>query len=378
MPNSDKANNDFYSFVSTYFSNDPYLMLERFESDIAIVANDVSINWYESKVNVDLLGTKISGKHVVGNEKADSGRMWINGFENIYDAEFNGATEKVKYPIIRFQNFRKHFPEPVYFNGLDLLWKEFDRYRKGERINRCVINLDAKKDHLDKQKLMQDEVVKLREQAINKDENWIRYLVKRTFPCPYFESKGVGELYLYKPLYVGNTTLGSNVGEFTAICLEDVKTGCFRGLQRIYPNSGAKVFRKGLDPTGAVYTVGTAVNGEAIYVFEAPADAGMSYKLTSCFSIAALYADNISSISFILRQKYPDSPLIFVADNDQYGGANKGVDVCEKALRSTDGDTYMLIPTFKESEKKARKKDLTDYCQAYGDEQGKVFLLSYC
>jgi len=48
MPNFDNKNDNpqasrFYGFVMTYYRNDPYLMLDKFSSQIADVAAEVSI-----------------------------------------------------------------------------------------------------------------------------------------------------------------------------------------------------------------------------------------------------------------------------------------------------------------------------------------------
>jgi phage/plasmid primase-like uncharacterized protein len=144
-------------------------------------------------------------------------------------------------------------------------------------------------------------------------------------------------------------------------------------------NRGKKIFRKGLDPSGACFAVPSRPpkNEEIIYVVEAPADAAMAYKLTNSYSVAALYADNIPIIVAVLRELCPDSSIILVADNDQYGSApNKGVGVCETTLRETSGKTFMIVPQFDKEAMKKHYKDLTDYVDAYGENCGAQLLKS--
>ncbi|MCS6271835.1 hypothetical protein G3489_19360 [Shewanella baltica] len=379
MPNSDKPKSRFYGFVVAYYKNDPYTMLDKFSYEIAEIASSVSIDWESTKSNVDLGGNKVSGRHVIGLTKADAGRMWVIGFENTHTWSIEGESYTIKFPCIRFQNFRKHFPEPVLFNGYNALMEEFERYKSGERVKRLKPDLSKRNEYLKKVDLLKGEELKAKSEAIEKDAHWLSILTQLTSPCPYFSSKGVDDLYQWVDLYTGSTSLGPNTGVFTAIKLVNIDSGVFRGLQRIYPETGNKIFRKGLDPSGACFTIPARlpVNGEPIFVLEAPADAGVAYKLTGFFSVAAMFADNIPLVLKLLRESCPDSDLIMIADNDQYGGPNKGVDVCESALMSTEGICYLVIPTFGPDEKLLKYKDLSDFNKAYGDEITKRLVLSY-
>ena len=94
MPNSNQKN-DFYTFVLTYFRNDPYMMLDRFEADIAKVASEVSIDWYQTKRNVDLDGVRISGKLAKGMTSNDSGRIWVIAHECDYETNYAEALIKL-------------------------------------------------------------------------------------------------------------------------------------------------------------------------------------------------------------------------------------------------------------------------------------------
>ncbi|NQY33620.1 MAG: hypothetical protein HRT37_01360 [Alteromonadaceae bacterium] len=368
------SNRDFYSFVLTYYQNNPYIMLERFASQIADVASSVSIDWCASKQNVDLNGTKVSGKRSIGLTKPDAGRTWIIGFTNEYEGHFKGNHYKIKFPLIRFQNFRKHFPEPVIFDGCNALWEEFKRYNQGEKINRHKINMLEKSKHLERLKKFSEDEKKDQLASIEKDRHWLGYMKKRSTSCPYFKRKGIPDLHHLIELYVGSTSKGPFIGEFTAIKLTDAKTDVFRGIQRIYPETGSKVFRKGLNPSGAILKIGDLIDGEPIFILEAPADAALSYVLTEHCSVAALYADNIGVIAKVLSKRFPNSTLIFVADNDQYNGANKGVDTCERSIKNIESQTYLIIPEFENPEQKLRKKDLTDYYGSYGEVKTKALL----
>ena len=381
MPNSNSEQpSRFYGYVLTYYRNDPYLMLDKFASLIADVAAEVSIDWYETRSCISLSGELIKDRGVVGIEKADKGRISVVAFENSYTWEDENQEYTIKYPSIRFNNFRKHFPEPVLFDGYKALMDEFDSYRGGARVSRVKSNANRKNEILQAAAKRREDEITLRDEAVGKDFRWLKMLVKLECPCPYFARKGVGELHKVVDLFTGETTMGNCIGRFTALRLFKLKEWSFNGLQRIYPETNQKTFRRGLNTSEACFPIPCRqpINGETIYVNEAPADAGMAFKLTGCYSVAAMYADNIPLIVNVLRSLCPDSEIIIVADNDQYdGGNNKGVEVCELALRETEGATFMIIPQFDESEKVKKYKELTDFSSAYGEDKAKNLLVSY-
>jgi phage/plasmid primase-like uncharacterized protein len=326
----------------------------------------------------------VKGNDVKGLETADNGRVSIVGFENTWTWTLGDKEYTVKYPTLRFRNFRKHFSEPVIFDGYKALMDEYDAYRGGKRVTRCQVDPQKESEFRVSAEKRKEEKKAKTVEAIGKDARWLKMLVILKEPCPYFTSKGIEELFRKVNLYLGKTTKGKWIGRFTAIVLRDALNWSFRGIQRIYPDIPMKVFRAGLDPTGACFAVPDRLpkDGEPIYVMEAPADAGKCNQLTDCYSVAAMYADNIGNVVAAMRMHCPNSPIIVVADNDQYPDdsgkiENKGVEVCESVLRDTEGDVFGLIPQFKEAEKKKKYKDLTDYSIAYGDEQARIFLTSY-
>lgn len=385
MPNSNNVESRFYAFVLTYYRNDPYIMLDKFHDLISNKSSEVSINWDKSRGNVALNRTLVKGKNVIGMEKNDAGRGSIIAFENTHTWERNKVSYTIKYPSILFKNHRIHFDKPVLFDGYKALMEEYERYKAGERVYIPKINSLKTNQRLEEIAKREEEDKLLQSEAVNKDRRWLEMLHRLEELCPYFSSKGLPELGKYLALYVGETTLGFWLGRFTAIVLKDVVSWEFRGLQRYYHDSSAKVFRKGLGTTGACVSLPdrSPVNGELIYVIEAVADAAMSFKLTGDMSIAALYADNIPIVVSEIRKQCPDSPIIMVADNDQYPDKygkptpNKGVDICESTLRATSGNVFMVIPQFKERELGKKYKDLTDYCSAYGEEEATIFLKGY-
>lgn len=369
---------EFYTYVLTYYRNDPYLMLDSFADKIAAVAAEVSIDWYETRHNVSLDSEMVKGRGVCGFESADRGRISVIAFENSFS--FNddkGGDYTINFPSIRFNNYRKHFNGPVIFDGFKALHAEYKRHQNGERTPRVVSNSAKREQYLARTRARQEEEKLRTTTAVESDYQWLQKLRQLTNPCEYFFQHGCGDLYTKVALYTGSTVKGI-AGRFTALPLMSVKNWNFAGLLRIYPEHGEKIFRKGLNPSHCVFPIpGIPINGEPIYVMEGAADAGVSFLLTGFCSVSALFADNIVNVVMSLREQFPDSDIIMVADNDQYGNSNKGISVCEEALMKTPGKTYLLIPEFNELQKKSFLKDLSDFFMVNGQSATVEFLLSY-
>ncbi len=350
----------FYSFVLTYYRNDALVMMEKFSDEIAKVASQVSIDWTSTYRHVNLDGKK---SKCVGLEKEDNGRIWVIGYLNTEITKYGNV---IKYPVIRFQNFRKHFDGAEYFSGMKHLWIEFRRYQDGERARGCSVSKESLLAHRSKLESKRRLDERLVEQAVEKDWAWLLRLKKRVTPCPYFSSKGLDHIHEKIEMYTGYTTKGV-VGQFSAVKAIDIKTGAFAGLQRIYEQQ--KIFRKGLNPSGTAWFSNEPINGDDIYILEAVADAALVFELSGKCSVAAWYADNISIVAVLLRDRYPMSRLIFIADNDQYSDPNKGVESCVAAINRIEDNYLLIVPQFEAEELMKKMKDLSDFFLSYGREK---------
>ncbi|MBL4262792.1 hypothetical protein [Vibrio fluvialis] len=353
----------FFSFVLTYYRNDPYLMLEQFHEEIAKVAQKVSIEWDGTASNVSLDGTKLSGSKVAVIEANDKGRVWVIGLS---ESKTTSHGNVVKYPLIRFQNFRKHFDAPVFFSGWQELWNRFNEHNQGQTSSRPRLDKEQHKKRVEALGHQAEVLRQAQLQATDKDWRWLQMLHRRNTPCPYLTQKGLSDIHKKVELYQGETTKGV-CGEFTAVKALDAATGRFTGLQRLYANPNKKIFRSGFNPNGSAWFTQQPVDGEPIGITEAVADSGLGFDLIGGCWAAAFYADNIPIVALALRKQFPNSKLVFVSDNDQYNDPNKGVESCVKAINLIDGKNYELcVPSFEEKERAEYRKDLTDYYLAYG------------
>lgn len=366
------SNNKVYSFfgyVLAYYRNDPVRILEKFASEIAEKAAEVSIDWRSSAENVVLTGEIVKGRRVVGLSPNDAGRVSITASVLRYTQK---KGDVVCYPFIRFQNFRKHFSEPVYWDGYKAMLAEWKELQQGQRVSVKKIDMAAVTERQNQVAADQAREKQFQLEAVQKDFSWLQKLQRLINPCPYFSRKGLPDMHAMVNLYSGETTVGV-VGSFTALVLEDID-GSFRGLQRIYFD-GTKRFRKGVDPSCCFWRVGDLVDGRPIVVTEGAANAGWGHKLTGFSAVATLFADNLANVVLLLRERYTNSQILIVADNDVGDGPNKGVSVAKEACQLINNENVVLvIPEFPPSDKKFT--DLADYVAVFGPDEAKKMVLS--
>lgn len=366
------SNNKVYSFfgyVLAYYRNDPVRILEKFASEIAEKAAEVSIDWRASAENVVLTGEIVKGRRVVGLSPNDAGRVSITASVLRYTQK---KGDVVCYPFVRFQNFRKHFSEPVYWDGYKAMLAEWKELQQGQRVSVKKIDMAAVTDRQNQVAAEQAREKQFQLEAVQKDFSWLQKLQRLINPCPYFSRKGLQDIHAMVNLYGGETTVGV-VGPFTALLLEDID-GNFRGLQRIYFD-GTKRFRKGVDPSCCFWRIGDLVDGSPIVVTEGAANAGWGHKLTGFASVATLFADNLVNVVLLLRERYPNSQILIVADNDVGDGPNKGVSVAKEACHLINNENVVLvIPEFPASDEKLT--DLADYAVVFGASEAKKLVLS--
>ncbi|NJI86929.1 hypothetical protein [Shewanella sp. Iso12] len=358
-------------------------MLEAFVDDVANVASQVNVDWYQTRHVVTLDSCKVK-TGVVGLELADRGRIWVIGHtsEYLWTDQETGEQNLLRFPTIYFRNFRKHFPEPVVFKGFDVLYAKWINHRGGNRFSRLneTSQKSAREQHL---KNLRAEDARLRDEATRRDLAWMNKLPPFSdsdYDGSYFEKKRIPtSVVSHLNCRVGFTSVGVT-GRFIGVPVFDTNSWKFLCMQRLY-DSGQKMFRKHSNFFGGCVVVPGGgrpepAPGQPIYIMESYVDAVLAFSLTSSWSIAALNADNIVPISLALAKQFPDSPQIFVADNDQYGDSNAGVDRCEEAItKSPLQSVYLIIPQFQEKEKSLRYKDLTDYDKAYGRSETKKLLV---
>ena len=116
-------------------------------------------------------------------------------------------------------------------------------------------------------------------------------------------------------------------------------------LQRISSN-GFKCLKKGAQKSGHFFVVGDKPlqNGEPILYAEGYATAASIAEATNRSVVMTVDAGNMPKVAAKLSQHYPDSPHLFLADDDRNNAINKGVEKAKQAARLTNG--HWLTPNF--------------------------------
>lgn len=161
------------------------------------------------------------------------------------------------------------------------------------------------------------------------------------FASPYFEKKGIDNLY-------GSKTAMDSSGRIIIVPVRDIESNLV-GAQIIYQD-GVKRFLEGQKVTGCFHQIGEV--GERVYVCEGFATAVSIHKATKEAVFCAFYASNLSHVCRALKGKYPNSNFIVVADDDHWtvnGKSepyNPGLEAAQEAARICFGE--FISPTFKD------------------------------
>lgn len=120
-----------------------------------------------------------------------------------------------------------------------------------------------------------------------------------------------------------------------------------KGLQKIAPD-GSKRFNAGMAKEGAAFLLGAKPKkGEAILVCEGLAT-GLSIRVGTGRSrpvFVAFDAYNLLPVAKVLRALYPDSPLVFCADDDYQTDGNPGKKKADQAAELA-GNATVISPAF--------------------------------
>ena len=202
---------------------------------------------------------------------------------------------------------------------------------------------------IDRQRREQERLVKEEETARRSQEAWDRARpVKRH---PYLQRKGV------EP-----RGLRVNSRDELLVPMRDAG-GKIWNLQRIDEN-GDKLFDSGRTH-GLYQMIGRPIEGEAIVVAEGYATAKTLHESTFLTSVVAFNSSNLKPVAKALRERYPQSPLIFGADNDEHltrhdpPRPNAGV---KGASEASVGEKVIFPPY----DAASHDTDWNDYAARYG------------
>lgn len=140
--------------------------------------------------------------------------------------------------------------------------------------------------------------------------------------------------------------------------------GEFRTLQYIPPD-GEKYLFKEAPKAGSFRVVGGELrNGEPVLYAEGYATAKSLNMATGLPVVMTVDAGNMLNVADALRVGYPDSPHLFMADDDHHKPVNTGRMMAEQAARNTGG--AVLMPALTADERRAELTDFNDVHHSRG------------
>ncbi|EIJ5579792.1 hypothetical protein LJI09_004608, partial [Salmonella enterica] len=143
--------------------------------------------------------------------------------------------------------------------------------------------------------------------------------------------------------------------------------GVMRSMQTIDPE-GNKRLTKDAEKSGNFFVVGgTLKNGRPIVCAEGYATAASGAMALRMPVVMTIDSGNLVKVAERLHQKYPDSPMLFLGDDDPpkpHRPGNPGKEAAEKAARLTGG--IAVLPSLTPDEKAQGLTDFNDLHQSRG------------
>ncbi|MBF0440690.1 MAG: toprim domain-containing protein [Oligoflexales bacterium] len=142
------------------------------------------------------------------------------------------------------------------------------------------------------------------------------------------------------------------------------------GIQTILPN-GNKLFEKNISTKGLTFQIGELRS--KIYLCEGVATGFSIYEASKEIVFCSFSAANLKISAKLLRDKFPDHPIIICSDNDEWTKGNPGISQVREA--AIIGQAQIVIPRFKD--KKSKPTDFNDLHKLEGIEEVRVQLTNY-
>ena len=132
---------------------------------------------------------------------------------------------------------------------------------------------------------------------------------------------------------------------------------------------GSKLFLSGGKIAGGYFSLVTKADDlSVIIICEGYATACTIRDITKLPIVAGFSAGNLKSVALAVKKKFPNSRIVFCADNDQFNSKeNTGVTKAEQASAAIGG-AVVIYPTFEEKDLAEKPTDWNDAAKLYGNE----------
>ena len=152
----------------------------------------------------------------------------------------------------------------------------------------------------------------------------------------YLRRKGVG--------YYGIRFRNNAYGRVAVIPLRDAD-GKLWSYQLLNAD-GTKRVPKKVRVSGLFHVLQPFANGQPIGLAESYVVAATCYETMGLPAVTAMSSSNLERVAMILRNEYPNSRIIILADNDRHLEQNKGVEAACAARDRLGANCTVAIPDF--------------------------------
>jgi putative DNA primase/helicase len=187
-----------------------------------------------------------------------------------------------------------------------------------------------------------NEILSLKEQnppgnaeSARKSELFWEYS-ERTGESDYLRRKGVG----YYGIRFRNNAYGRVA--VVPLCDRDNKFWSYQLLN----SDGTKRVPKNIKISGLFHILQPFVNGQPIGLAESYVVAATYYEAIGLPAVTAISSSNLEPVAIILRNKYPNSRIVVLADNDRHLEVNKGLQAAHLVKERLGNNCIIAAPDF--------------------------------
>lgn len=175
-----------------------------------------------------------------------------------------------------------------------------------------------------------------------------------TFPTAYMQAKGIG------------THLGVYTDAEGKTCVPATDAAGKLWTVQFIDAEGRKRFAKASRKHGCFHAIGglaRLAGSDVLLIAEGYATAATVTELLGKPAVAAFDAGNLLPVAQALHAKFPDKPVVIVADDDQaqerQNGVNPGRQKAQEAARAVGG--RVVLPIFAPAEQRDNPKSFSDF-----------------
>lgn len=157
----------------------------------------------------------------------------------------------------------------------------------------------------------------------------------------------VGESDYLKRKAVGNYGIRFRNNAYGRVAVVPLRDGDGRlWSYQLLNSDGTKRVPKNIKVSGLFHILQPFVNGQPIALTESYVVAATCYEVMGLPAVTAISSSNLERVAMVLRNNYPNSRIIVLADNDRHLEVNKGVQAASLVKNRLRTNCIVAIPDF--------------------------------